>query len=255
MKRLLSSCLVLMIQFSADILKGDTNTADVATVLSLKVSLSRITPDETIQEEYKKRLDTSNYLAWLRDKRAQALLAIVEDKLFAEYARKTGVEPTEKDLAEHHAMRERASAELHTILTQKIAVARQELETGNLSESRRNELLGRLHILETHPLVSREGQTASVDKEEAIEQAHLFIRNRNVNRALFKQYGGRIKLNSIGYHEAIDATRRFLVDSENRGDFQIYDKEIRRRMWQLQDTKEKGSIVEGAAAEKAMLSR
>jgi hypothetical protein len=56
------------------------------------------------------------------------------------------------------------------------------------------------------------------------------VRQWKLDRALYRQYGGRIA-QQPGGPEPLDAYRRFLEERRNRGDFQIFTPELERAFW------------------------
>lgn len=78
-------------------------------------------------------------------------------------------------------------------------------------------------------LADTDGNTA----EEAAardEIAGAFIRQWKINRALYRQYGGRVIFQQGG-PEPLDAYRRFLEEANARGDFSIADAGLEAAFW------------------------
>jgi len=85
-----------------------------------------------------------------------------------------------------------------------------------------------------------EGLTAEDDltPEEAVqaeqmrrEMARSMIRQWKLNRALYRQYGGRIIFQQLG-PEPLDAYRHYLEERKAAGDFTIYEKAFEDEFWQ-----------------------
>jgi hypothetical protein len=71
----------------------------------------------------------------------------------------------------------------------------------------------------------------SADERAAHEQvATAFIVQWKINRALYRQYGGRIAFQQGG-PEPLDAYRKFLEKHQARGDFSIADAQLRKSFW------------------------
>jgi hypothetical protein len=62
------------------------------------------------------------------------------------------------------------------------------------------------------------------------DMARSIIRQWKLNRALYKQYGGRIIFQQFG-PEPLDAYRRFLEERENAGDFRIEEQPFEKEFW------------------------
>jgi hypothetical protein len=74
---------------------------------------------------------------------------------------------------------------------------------------------------------------AASDPEEARareEIAGAFVLQWKINRALYRQYGGRIVFQQGG-PEPLDAYRRFLEEARARGDFEIVDAGLEAGFW------------------------
>jgi len=67
------------------------------------------------------------------------------------------------------------------------------------------------------------------DPDEA-KMAREFVRTWKVNRALFKQYGGRVIFQQAG-PEPLDAYRDFFREQEAKGSFRITDEEAKATFW------------------------
>ena len=74
------------------------------------------------------------------------------------------------------------------------------------------------------------------EEREAREQiASAFIRQWKINRALYRQYGGRIIFQQGG-PEPLDAYRAFLEEQQEKGAFRIADKALEAEFWKYYRT-------------------
>lgn len=226
------------------------DTTVVARVLTQDVSLSELAPPATMLAEKRTLLDTQGLDKWLLEYRADSLLSIVEMKLYNAYAKTNGLEATEEDVRSYAATKSQTSLELVAILKAKTETIRSELSRSNISDNVRADLLKRLKAIESYPLdqvgdrkVNDDGQTEKIRK---------LLLYRNVNRAIYREYGGRVLLSSLGYHIAIDARRQFLADQARRANVQVYDDELQKAMWRQIEREEGGQIVEGQSAVDAL---
>jgi hypothetical protein len=69
------------------------------------------------------------------------------------------------------------------------------------------------------------------DKAARDEIAAAFIRQWKINRALYREYGGRVIFQQGG-PEPLDAWLKFLEAAQARGDFVIVDKALEAGFWQ-----------------------
>jgi hypothetical protein len=72
--------------------------------------------------------------------------------------------------------------------------------------------------------------SAQEDRAAREQVAAAFIRQWKINRALHRQYGGRIAFQQGG-PEPVDAYRRFLEQHQARGDFEIPNADLRAAFW------------------------
>ena len=102
---------------------------------------------------------------------------------------------------------------------------------------------------------SGEGLTATEKTEMTRirrEMASVMIQHRNINRALYRQYGGRLIYQQLG-PEPLDAYREFLEERESVGDFEILDSALAEQFWRyfreekIHDFMEPGSSDERRA--------
>ena len=76
---------------------------------------------------------------------------------------------------------------------------------------------------------------AAEDRGARVLIASAFIRQWKINRALYRQYGGRIIFQQGG-PELLDAYRAFLEEQQEKGDFRIADKTLEAGFWKYYRT-------------------
>lgn len=81
------------------------------------------------------------------------------------------------------------------------------------------------------------------------DMGRAMIRQRKLNRALYRQYGGRIILQQLG-PEPLDAYRQYLEERQAAGDFKIYEPAFKEQFWRYFTDYSMHSFYEpGSAAE------
>jgi len=80
--------------------------------------------------------------------------------------------------------------------------------------------------------------------------AAAFIRQWKVNRSLHRQFGGRIAFQQGG-PEPLDAYRRFLEQRQARGDFKIFNADLRAAFWRYYRTDSIHSFYARGSAEES----
>ena len=107
------------------------------------------------------------------------------------------------------------------------------LSAGGLSDAERSRLAAEVASLDAFIAALGTAGTAKADpqEEEARQQVTAaFILQWKINRALYRQYGGRIIFQQGGA-EPLDAYRHFLEEAHSRGDFRIVDKTLEAAFW------------------------
>ena len=166
---------------------------------------------------------------------AEEMRYVILSKLLESYAAEQGIEVERADvdaylngtrrIAEAHRRRNEARCRE---LTRK-------LNSGNLGEAERRKVSSELDSLnelmatleEMSAAANEDPQASQKDREQV---AAAFIRQWKINRALFRQYGGRVIFQQGGA-EPLDAYRRFLEAQEKRGRFAIADEVFAKKFW------------------------
>jgi len=90
----------------------------------------------------------------------------------------------------------------------------------------------------------------AADARAREEIAAAFVRQWKINRALFRQYGGRVVFQQGG-PEPLDAYRLFLEEHQRRGDFEIVDKGLEAEFWHYYRTDSIHSFYRPGSPEEA----
>jgi ABC-type glycerol-3-phosphate transport system substrate-binding protein len=164
---------------------------------------------------------------------AEELRYVVLRQLTERYAQEQGivVTPAEKDAYVRH-VRETLARDRQQKAARRAELASQ-LAAGGLSDAERSRLAAEIASLDDFLAALGDPAAAKADpqEEEARQQvAAAFILQWKINRALYKQYGGRIIFQQGG-PEPLDAYRRFLEQAQSRGDFRIVDQTLEAPFW------------------------
>jgi hypothetical protein len=167
----------------------------------------------------------------VRTQDAEELRYVVLERLTDRYADANGITVTqdEKDAYVKHVQdalkRDRSSREAQRDeLTRKLAAP-------GLSQTERKSLAAELDAVNETLVALAEPAGSPGEIEQAREQiAAAFIRQWKINRALYRQYGGRIIFQQGG-PEPLDAYRTFLEERQARGDFVISNKGLEAAFW------------------------
>lgn len=127
-----------------------------------------------------------------------------------------------------------------------------ELDRAPPDDPGRDELSSRIETLDQlqRSLDEMHGGSA----EFHVEREHVataFIRQCKVNRALYRQYGGRIIFQQGG-PEPLDAWRAFLKDQHKHGTFRILDESLEKEFWKYYVTDDIHSFYPAGSREEAL---
>jgi hypothetical protein len=164
---------------------------------------------------------------------AEELRYVVLRELTDRYAQEQGivVTPAEKDTYVRH-VREGLARDRERKAAHRAELAGR-LTARGLSDAERSRLAAEIAWLDDFLAALGDPAAAKADpqEEEARQQvAAAFILQWKINRALYKQYGGRIIFQQGG-PEPLDAYRRFLEEEQSRGDFGIVDRTLEAAFW------------------------
>lgn len=164
------------------------------------------------------------------------LRAVIIGKLADRYAAEQGIElkPEEID-AYTDSLRRVAEQDRRRQEARRAALTR-ELESKTLSGAERQSLSSELASL-NEALATLDGFARSATEDQAAQRqvATAFIRQWKINRALSRQYGGRI-IDQQGGPEPLDAYRTFLQARERQGAFRILNPAIEAEFWKYFQT-------------------
>jgi len=186
--------------------------------------------------------------------------AVIGQKLLEKYANQHKIEVLQKDIdlyiAEVDAFmvkdRKRREAEMLEI--------QEKLKSGSLLDEEKENLQSSLNVL-----VSLQEMEVKEDKEQAMDPkgtlkdkqtvAKIFIKQGLINKALYKQYGGRIIAQQMRA-EPFDAMYKFLKEEEKNRSFKILDKSFEAPFWSYYADESKHSFYKkGSKEEKEVLDK
>jgi hypothetical protein len=166
---------------------------------------------------------------------ADEMRYVILSKLMERYAAEQEIAVSREDIgayldgmhrkAEQHRKQNEAKRDE---LTRKLASeSLTEAERASLSE----ELASLNELMEALEEGSKASEADAAEDAEYREQvATAFVRQWKINRALYRQYGGRVIFQQGG-PEPLDAYRRFLEEQEKSGAFTILKKGFEEKFW------------------------
>ena len=196
----------------------------------------------------------------IRTKDVNIVQGVIGQKLLEKYAKQHKIEVLQKDIDLYVAnldafmTKDRKSREAEMLKQQ------EKLKSGSLSDEEKENLLSSLKVLETlHEMDVQEDKEKIMETKDALKGkqtvAKAFIKHALINKALYKQYGGRIIAQQMGA-EPYDAMHTFLKEEEKNGSFKIIDKSFEAPFWSYYADESKHSFYKkGSKEEKEVLDK
>lgn len=207
--------------------------AAVVTVLLSVSCLAQIEPPKAEETD-------ANVIAVVLGKKITAaekdkLDGLIFGTLLQEYAKDNKIKPTEEEL-DAFVLKTEEKERQHQI---KMAADRkkliEELKSSSLSDREREQKASHLKTIESILKTTREMKEQTKGMEEQMrpmrrQMAQQFVKSWKINKALYQKYGGRVIFQQAGV-EPLDAYRDFLREQEEKGAFQILDKQYEAGFW------------------------
>ncbi len=196
----------------------------------------------------------------IRTKDVNLMQAAIGQKLLEKYAKEHKIEVLQKDIDLYIAdidafmAKDRKRREVEMLETQ------EKLKSGSLSDEEKKNLQSNLNVLESlEEMEVQEDKENAKNPEGALKDkqtvAKTFVKQELINKALYKQYGGRIIAQQMGA-EPYDAMHKFLKEEEKNGSFKIIDKSFEAPFWSYYADESKHSFYKkGSKEEKEVLDK
>lgn len=196
----------------------------------------------------------------IRTKDVSIMQAVIGQKLLEKYAKQQKIEVSQKDIDLYVAdvdafmAKDRKSREAEMLKIQ------EKLKSGSLSKKEKENLLSSLTVLESlQKMEVQQDKEKAMDPKGALKDkqtvAKTFIKQELINKALYKQYGGRIIAQQMGA-EPYDAMHKFLKEEEKNGSFKIIDKSFEAPFWNYYADESTHSFYKkGSKEEKEVLDK
>jgi hypothetical protein len=186
--------------------------------------------------------------------------AVIGQKLLEKYAEQHKIEVSQKDIDLYIADLDAFMAKDRKRREAEVLETQEKLKSASLSDEEKKNLLSSLKVLESlHEMEVKEDKEKAKDPEGALKAqqtvAQTFIKRELINKALYKQYGGRIIAQQMGA-EPYDAMYKFLKEEEKNGSFKIIDKSFEAPFWSYYADESNHSFYkEGSKEEKEVLDK
>ena len=196
----------------------------------------------------------------IRTKDVSIMQGVIGQKLLEKYAKQQKIEVLQKDIDLYVADLDAFMAKDRKKRETEMLKKQEKLKSGSLSDEEKENLQSSLDVLESlHEMDVLEDKEKALDPEGTFKDkqtvAKTFIKQELINKALYKQYGGRIIAQQMGA-EPYDAMHTFLKEEEKNGSFKIIDKSFEVPFWNYYADESKHSFyIKGSKEEKEVLDK
>ncbi|MBX3742938.1 MAG: hypothetical protein KF712_18280 [Akkermansiaceae bacterium] len=167
----------------------------------------------------------------IKANQSEALTSLIFTAMMEKYAKDNKIAATDEEVETFLAKGDEMDKTTREGFIKDRKRLEEELKSATLSDADRKKKQEELAMAED-VLKTMEQEADKPKKRDAEEtkMAREFVRTWKVNRALYKQYGGRVIFQQAG-PEPLDAYRDFLRGEEAKGSFNIMDAEAKKVFW------------------------
>lgn len=186
--------------------------------------------------------------------RREELSSLIYTSLLEQYAKEHKIEATAEEVKTFLAKSDEMGKETRAGFVKDKKRLEEELKSTTLTEDDRARKEQELAMTEDLLKSIAEEEAAEKPKERDPEEAKMareFVRTWKINRALFKQYGGRVIFQQAG-PEPLDAYRDFFREQETKGAFRITDEEAKKDFWKYFTDESIHTFLDAKEGEQAM---
>jgi len=215
------------------------------------------TPFSQAQEGYGKSADpvAAEVLGEpVRTSNPGEMVYVIKQVLSVNYAREHGLQATDAEIKDFVARKKELDARARKDIQARQGAIEKSLQAENLPDSEREQLEGELKFLQQMQQTAVDADKQA-DKPERVaaetQMARAIIGQWKVNKALYKQYGGRV-IYMQGGAEPLDAYYKFFKEAQKSGDFKIMNEEFETAFWNYYVTDSKHKFYPENEAEQAI---
>jgi hypothetical protein len=235
--------------------KGSTPDAKVATVLGRDISEKDLTPPPEWFERRAKHIEKHGEtmgLVSLEEYRMNKLYQLIWQPLSFKYIPKKEVEPTEAELQTFIAHYRPARAHMRQKQQDHVKELQKEADllrgqAPSADPDKEKQRAARLQeiqrYIEAHEISLKTSlETAGGKNVEEQLFAVWYLGNWKRQQWFYRRYGGRVIAQQVG-PQAVDAMRDFLKEAEAKGDFAIYDEDLKKKFWEPYTRERPGTVL------------
>jgi hypothetical protein len=209
----------------------------VARVFTTQIYPSDLEPDSKTLESLKKSASQAKLSDALVEYKRNRLSELILQPLKKQFMEESNIQVSDKDLDDFSNAMMANEKEARGAYEKKIKEWQDELKKEGLPDAKKAELEQRIKGLRTFLSQGKEKQL-----ETYREIGKRIVETWKVDRELYALFGGTVVLQQAG-PEPVGAYRAFLEREEKKGNFEIYQKELRDRFWEYYSRKQPSAIV------------
>lgn len=198
----------------------------VARVLASQIYAKDIEPDSKTVKDLKKSVPQEKLSAVLAEYRRKRLNELIWQPLKKQFMEELAIRVSDKDLDDFANAMIAKGKEAKTAYEKNIQEWEDELKKEGLTPEKKAELERRIRGLKVFLSEGKEKQLRTYR-----EIGRQVVETWKVNQALYSIYGGEAVSQQSG-PEPFGAYRAFLMSEEKKGNFEIYQKELRDEFWE-----------------------
>jgi len=201
------ACLLLLLTSASQAQQGYGNTNDPVVAEALGVQIRSSNPGE--------------------------MAYVIKQMLMVNYAREHGLKATPAEVEEFISGKQQADVRVRKELEARSGEIQKALQANGLPDAERKQLEDELNFLRQMQQTARKADKQAGESGRTAaetQMARAIIGLWRVNRALYKQYGGRV-IYQQGGPEPLDAYYKFLQAAQQAGKFRILNREFESAFW------------------------
>ncbi|MGB5178118.1 MAG: hypothetical protein WBP44_05240 [Gammaproteobacteria bacterium] len=194
------------------------------------------TPLSQAQEGYGKSTDPVAAEALgkpIRTSNPGEMAYVIKQVLSVNYAREHDLQATDAEIKDFVAMKKELDARARKDAQARQSEIEKSLQAENLPDTDREQLEGELKFLQQMQEAAGEADKQADTQERMAgetQMARAIIGQWKVNKALYKQYGGRV-IYQRGGAEPLDAYEKFFKEAQKAGDVKFINEEFETAFW------------------------
>ena len=158
---------------------------------------------------------------------------VSKQMLTANYAKTHNLQATSAEIEQFIAGKQEADNRVRKEVEARLGEIQKALQAENLPDAERKQLEGELQFLQQMQQASRDADRQKDTPERAAaetQMARAIIGQWKVNKALYKQYGGRV-IYQQGGAEPLDAYYKFFKAAQKTGELKFVNKDLEAAFW------------------------